>query len=334
MNNKPRGPLIIELEQEALPDAPSPAQAPPPVDVDIPQGIAAERALALSAGSSGWSLGRAALLALGSLLLLWLGIAVTDFAAGLFARSDWLGWLASGLLVLFAALLILICLRELAALARLERVEKLHAKANEAVETGSAKAANDVLVGLDQLYRSRSDLEWGRDRLHAAMADTPDGAARLALAERELMAPLDRQAEEIIIRTSRNVAAATALIPLAMVDVLAALTGNLRMVREIAEIYGGRAGWFGSMRLMRAVATHLIATGAVAVADDLLGPLIGGGVLGKLSRRFGEGAVNGALTARVGVAAMEICRPLPFVELEKPSASGLVLRALQAWRSE
>ena len=150
----------------------------------------------------------------------------------------------------------------------------------------------------------------------------------MALAERELMAPLDAAAEEHVIRTSRNVAAATALIPLALVDVLAALTGNLRMVREIAGIYGGRAGWFGSIRLMRAVATHLIATGAIAVADDLLGPLIGGGVLAKLYRRVGEGAVNGALTARVGVAAIEVCRPMPFVAREKPRVTGLVRRAL------
>ena len=334
MTDKPRGPLIIELEQETLPDVPSPAQAPPPIDVELPEGRATERALSISAARSGWTLGRATLLVLASLLFLWLGIAVTDFATGLFSRSDWLGWLASGLLGVFTLLLVLICVREIAALARLGRVEKLHEKAMEAIETGSITASAEVLSGLDRLYRSRSDLEWGRDRLKGALADTPDGAGRLALAERELMAPLDRMAEETIMRTSRNVAAATALIPLALVDVLAALTGNLRMVREIAEIYGGRAGWLGSMRLMRAVATHLIATGAVAVADDLLGPLIGGGVLGKLSRRFGEGAVNGALTARVGVAAMEICRPLPFVEVERPKASGLVLRALQAWRNE
>lgn len=335
MNDKPRGPLIIELAQETLPDAPSPAQAPPPEDpVDAPDGSATRQALAISAGGAGWTLGRAALMALMSLILLWIGISVTDFATGLFARSDWLGWLASGLLVVFAVLLLMLCLREMAALARLSRVEKLHEKAHEAVETGSTKAANEVLDGLDRLYRSRSDLEWGQDRLKAALPNTPDSAGRLAVAERELMEPLDRTAEEVVVRTSRNVAAATALIPLTLVDVLAALTGNLRMVREIAEIYGGRAGWFGSIRLMRAVATHLIATGAVAVADDLIGPLIGGGVLGKLSRRFGEGAVNGALTARVGVVAIEICRPLPFVELAKPKASALVLRALQAWKSE
>jgi len=64
------------------------------------------------------------------------------------------------------------------------------------------------------------------------------------------------------------------------------------------------------------------------LTDDLIGSVAGGGVLSKLSRRFGEGVVNGALTARVGVAAMELCRPLPFAALEKPGVSALVGRAL------
>ena len=58
------------------------------------------------------------------------------------------------------------------------------------------------------------------------------------------------------------------------------------------------------------------------------GSVAGGGLLSKLSRRFGEGVVNGALTARVGVAAMEVCRPMPFAALERPSVTGLVKRAL------
>jgi putative membrane protein len=60
----------------------------------------------------------------------------------------------------------------------------------------------------------------------------------------------------------------------------------------------------------------------------MLEPILGGGLLGKLSRRFGEGMVNGALTARVGVAAMEGCRPLPFGEGKRPTASTIVRTAL------
>ena len=74
--------------------------------------------------------------------------------------------------------------------------------------------------------------------------------------------------------------------------------------------------------------THLVATGAVAVGDDMIHSVAGGGLLSKLSRRFGEGVINGALTARVGVAAMEVCRPLPFVAVARPSVSALVRRAL------
>ena len=72
----------------------------------------------------------------------------------------------------------------------------------------------------------------------------------------------------------------------------------------------------------------MVATGAVAVGDDLLEPVLGGTIIGKLSRRFGEGMVNGALTARVGVAAMEVCRPLPFSEGKKPSVRGIVARSI------
>ena len=80
--------------------------------------------------------------------------------------------------------------------------------------------------------------------------------------------------------------------------------------------------------MTKSVLTHLVATGAVAVGDDLIGTMAGGGVMAKVSRRFGEGVVNGALTARVGVAAIEVCRPLPFMKAKKPSVSGTVKRAL------
>jgi putative membrane protein len=100
------------------------------------------------------------------------------------------------------------------------------------------------------------------------------------------------------------------------------------MIRRVAEIYGGRSGLFSSWRLMRAVLAHLVATGAVAAGDDMLESVLGGSVLSKLSRRFGEGVVNGALSARVGIAAMEVCRPMPFSQHRKPSTRKVVQGAL------
>jgi putative membrane protein len=38
--------------------------------------------------------------------------------------------------------------------------------------------------------------------------------------------------------------------------------------------------------------------------------------------------VNGALTARVGIAAVEVCRPLPFLDREGPSVTRILGGAL------
>ena len=76
------------------------------------------------------------------------------------------------------------------------------------------------------------------------------------------------------------------------------------------------------------VLAHVIATGAMAIGDDLIGSFAGGSVLAKFSRKFGEGVINGALTARVGVAAMQLCRPLAFKDGASPNVTGIMKRAL------
>ena len=193
---------------------------------------------------------------------------------------------------------------------------------------GDLTAARNVTDHLVNLYKGREDTRWGRDRLAELRGDQLDAQGLLALAEVELLAPLDRAASREVEAAARQVATVTALVPIALADVAAALTSNLRMIRRVAEVYGGRSGFFGSWRLTRAVLSHLVATGAVAVGDDMLEPILGGSLLGKLSRRFGEGLVNGALTARVGVAAIEVCRPLPFAAEKRPKVRNIIKRSL------
>jgi putative membrane protein len=335
MTQRRRDPVILDLDETSLPDAPAPAEAPPVPD-PWPNGAppAAERILAAARGRRLSGLAQLFWVSLGGLLVLWAGLSLYDYVSGLIAALPWAGWLALGLVITLGFTLLVLALRELAALARLSRVDRLRARARAALEDGSPEGIDAAMRGLDRLYANRPDMEIPRARVASARPDTPDPAAMLAIAEREMLSPLDRQAEQRVAAAARQVATATALIPMALVDMAAVLFINLRMIRTIAELYDGRAGWIGSWRLLRAVAAHLIATGAVAATDDLLGPLVGGGVLGKLSRRFGEAAVNAALTARVGVAAIEVCRPLAFVARPAPKARNIVLAALKGWRGE
>ena len=231
-------------------------------------------------------------------------------------------------MVAFLVVLGLVALRELAAFGRLSRLDGLRHTATQALAHDDLAAAREATDGLVRLYKGREDTRWGRERLAELRADQLDAAGLLNVAEREVLGPLDLVARREVEAAARQVATVTALVPLALADVAAALTSNLRMIRRIAEVYGGRSGFFGSWRLTRAVQSHLVTTGAVAVGDDMLEPILGGSLLGKLSRRFGEGLVNGALTARVGVAAMEVCRPLPFTDARRPKVRKIITASL------
>jgi putative membrane protein len=271
---------------------------------------------------------RFAIWAFGAVFSFALSVAAYDFVTGLLARNVVLGWLAMALVGAAVLAGVILGLREWAAFIRLRRLDGLRQRAEAARAAANLAEARRVTDALTRLYAARGDVAWGLARFSERQAEVMDADALLALAEGELLTPLDTEARLVIEGAARQVAMVTALVPLALADVATALVANLRMIRRIAEIYGGRSGSFGSLRLLRRVFGSLVAAGAMALTDDLIGSVAGGGVLSKLSRRFGEGVVNGALTARVGVAAMELCRPLPFAALEKPGVSALVSRAL------
>ncbi|WP_372885449.1 YcjF family protein [Shimia sp.] len=324
-----KGPVLIDLEGAApprvtdAPPGPETAEGAP----GAPGGQAMQMAAQLAAGRPS-RLGRWFWSLLAALLGTVISLAAWDYVTGLLARSPLLGGAVSVLIAGFLLVSLAMILRELAGFARLRRVDRIRAQAEAALVSGETGEARRVIEELRRLYAARADTAWGRQRMAERMGELMDADALLALAEGEVLAPLDRAATREVEAAARQVATVTALVPLALADVVAALTANIRMIRRIAEIYGGRAGTLGSWRLLRAVMTHLVATGAVAVGDELIGTLAGGGALAKISRRFGEGLVNGALTARVGVAAIEVCRPLPFAAEKRPSVSGLVKRAL------
>ena len=319
MSEPRKGPVLIELEGPEV----SPAEAEPIFDSATqgraPQGRAMQAALRLAAPRSKLSafFWRAA----AALVSFILSVSAYQALSALIQANPILGWIGAVLTGLFVLAALLVIGRELRAWARLGRLDRVHQQVSEAATLAQAQAA---VSAVSALYKGRAEMSWALARLQESQAQEVDFETLLSLAERELMAPLDDLARREIEAAARQVALVTALVPLALADVVAALAANLRMIRRLGEIYGGRAGTFGALRLARKVLTHLVATGAVAVGDDMIEAVAGGGVLSKLSRRFGEGVVNGALTARVGVAALEVCRPMPFKTLEKPRITAVV----------
>jgi putative membrane protein len=174
------------------------------------------------------------------------------------------------------------------------------------------------------LYADRPDLAPGRRATEARVDDVIDGRDRLVLAEADLLAPLDAAARRLVSDAAARVSVVTAVSPRAAIDVIFVVVATLGLIRRLAALYGGRPGFMGLARLTRLVLTHLAVTGSIAVGDGLAQQLIGHGLAAKLSARLGEGVINGLLTARVGVAAIDVCRPLPFLERRRPQISEIM----------
>jgi putative membrane protein len=122
----------------------------------------------------------------------------------------------------------------------------------------------------------------------------------------------------MVLSSAKRVALVTAISPRALIDLLFVGAEILRLIRRLATLYGGRPGTIGFFRLARETVAHLAVTGGIAAGDSIVQQLLGHGVAARLSARLGEGVVNGLLTARVGIAAIEVCRPLPFVNGSPP----------------
>ncbi|MBR1121231.1 TIGR01620 family protein [Bradyrhizobium lablabi] len=288
-----------------------PAQLPVPVDTPL---VPARRGFRW--GTMFWT-------ATGGLLSLGLGLAVTHLIEDLFARSQTLGYLGLGLAAVAALALAIVTGRELFGLMRLAAIEKLHLRAAEVLRTDDRAASREVVNDLLKLAHQNPQLARARVALKGHADDIIDGADMIKLAERELMTPLDAEARRLVSSAAQRVSVVTAVSPRALIDVVFVFVAALRLIRQLARLYGGRPGTLGMISLMRQVISHLAITGGMATADSLVQQVLGHGIAARLSQKLGEGVLNGLLTARLGLAAIDLTRPLPFTALPRPVLSDL-----------
>lgn len=198
----------------------------------------------------------------------------------------------------------------------------------EAYAQDDMEAKRQAVEKIAHIYAKRREGQWSHARFEQDIKDQFEVEALIIVTEKTLLQDLDAKALQEVEQAARQITLATALVPMALADMISSLYINVRMIRRVAEIYGARGGVLGSLRLLRNVSAHMIATGAIATGEDWLSTVLGGGLFSKLSRRFGEGLVNAALTARIGRTAIEICRPAPFVAAPRPATSTIVKNAL------
>jgi putative membrane protein len=258
------------------------------------------------------------------LVTLGIGLWLDGLIRDLFARADWLGWLGLGFLALALLAVAVMAGREIAGVLRLRRIDGLHRAVADAALADDEPAARRLAADLSAFYAGRASTARGRAALAAHMREVIEGRDLLVLAERELLAPLDDTARSLVLESAKRVSVVTAISPRAIVDLLFVIVENLRLIRRLADLYGGRPGTLGFMGLAGRAVTHLGVTGGMAIGDTLVQQLVGQGLAARLSSRLGEGVVNGLLTARLGLAALDLVRPMPFLALPRPKIGDIV----------
>ena len=308
--------LVVALPEEFPAESELTAETPDPLP-------AAPKRQAIPWGALFWS-------ALSGLVLMGLGLAVTKLVEDLFSRATWLGTIGLVLALIAGLALLAVIVREIVGLLRLAAVESLRRRALEIIETDDREAGKALTAALLSHTRRIPRLARARARLDDHRGDIIDGRDRVHLAERELMGPLDIEARRLVAAAAKRVSVVTAISPRAAVDMLFVLLNALNLIRKLAALYGGRPGALGLLKLFRQVMSHLAVTGGVSVTDSLIQQVVGHGIAARLSARLGEGMVNGLLTARLGLLAMDVVRPLPFEALPRPTLNDLAGNLLRA----
>ncbi|MBL8701831.1 MAG: DUF697 domain-containing protein [Alphaproteobacteria bacterium] len=313
--------------EDFVPRAPALPLAPPPAS------LPAIDATPASTPPTPWR--RRFLAALGLSIAFFAGLEAVHLVAAAEAMAPGLGWVAGALI---GATLVAGGLWARAEIAEFRRIAIVEEWQRESLRLLADDHAGTASEWTSRVARRLADVPETGPGLARFQAMTTHGYAAgdaLRLFEREVLAPADRRALAAIGRAVRDSAVGTAASPLAMIDAMIVMVRALRMIRDVAGAYGFRPGGLSALALLRRVLGSATAVAAADIVADVTADVVGGlghKVVGTVSSRLGVGVFTGMRMARLGVATMRACRPLPFLA-EKPQI-GAIMRQAIGWAGD
>ena len=261
----------------------------------------------------------AAATGIGILVAVVLGIDMVQFIDGAFAHGTALGVVAAAAVGAGCGGVGYWLVAELRGLLRLRSVERLRRLIPSAVSSELKRE-----IGTAAAIVARDPLGEAVGRYRAVLEPHHTGRDALELFSRFVLAPADQLAEAAIRRAATQAFAINAVSPTALLDTLLFAARAMRLIREIAEIYGQRPGVAGTAHLLRRLVSGAGLVGAVDLVGGILVQQLGGAVIERLSASAAESAYAAQKMARLGILAMAQCRPIDFEPGQIPSLRRLV----------
>lgn len=179
---------------------------------------------------------------------------------------------------------------------------------------GKARAFCEKLAQQADIDQAHPALQ----RWYAAIHETQNDREVVSLYAHLVQPALDAQARREISRSAAESAMMIAVSPLALVDMAFIAWRNLRLINRIATLYGIELGYYSRLRLFKLVLLNIAFAGASELVREIGMDWMSQDLAARLSARAAQGIGAGLLTARLGIKAMELCRPLPWIDNDKP----------------
>ncbi|UZE94793.1 TIGR01620 family protein [Alkalimarinus alittae] len=231
----------------------------------------------------------------------------------------------AGLLVVVAGLSIRLLrgfVRDQENLGALEAVQKQAERLSEACNVGDAKVFIDTL---QVFYADKPQLVYFQ-RCIEKLPDYSNDREVVDHIERVFLKPLDKEALRRISNVSLQTGAVVAASPWASLDMLLSLWRSVKMIDDIAQVYGMRPSLVNRYKLLKLVVHQMAFVGASEIVIDQVMEEFGSSTLTSMaSARLGQGLGAGIYTARIGIAAMKVSRPIVFIKESQPSTKSIII---------
>ncbi len=193
---------------------------------------------------------------------------------------------------------------------QLKQVHQLQRQAQALLEQNTHGSSTPLIQQLERQYQQTSLNRELHDALQQLDSSYNDREIIQYLNQHALR-HADTTAQRCVQRYSIESGVLVAFSPWASFDMLLVAWRNLRMLREIATIYGVAPGLLTQGRLLKQVLQNLAFAGASEMAMEAGSALLSSSLTSSLSARAGQGLGAGLFTARTGLTAIKLCRPLP-----------------------
>ncbi len=248
----------------------------------------------------------------------WLGVDLYLWIASAFDHGPALGWTATAAAATGIAAAAAVIAHETRSYLALRNVaanqQRMAARDGGMRPADMQQAIRGVIAAIPADRETTAAIEAFQRKIRAHHSP----AQQIELFSQTVMTLLDRRAESIVRRASARAFGIGAVSPTAVTDALFFLACSVRMVREIAACYGHRPTALATAHLLRRLLVEAGKLGAVDLAGATLSQHIGGAIAERVAARAAESVYAAQRMARLGLATMGLCRPVPFRPNEIP----------------